>query len=80
MADQKLSFNINLGEFSTWELVSDTTDYELEFVTQKFQTTDPICRTKTIWKNIWMTFSTPRFTRSLILKLEVQKYRKILGW
>ena len=48
MADQKLSFNINLGEFSTWELVSDTTDYELEFVTQKFQTTDPICRTKTI--------------------------------
>ena len=33
-------------KFSTWELVPDITDYKLEFITQKFQTTDPIWRTK----------------------------------
>ena len=35
-------------KFSTWELVPDITDYKLEFITQKFQTTDPIWRTKII--------------------------------
>ena len=33
-------------KFSTWELVPDITDYKLELITQKFQTTDPIRRTK----------------------------------
>ena len=37
-------------KFSTWELVSDITDYKLEFITQKFQTTDPIWWTKIIKK------------------------------
>ena len=37
-------------KFSTWELVPDITDYKLEFITQKFQTTDPIWRTKIIKK------------------------------
>ena len=37
-------------KFSTWELVPDITDYKLEFITQKFQTTDPIWRTKIIRK------------------------------
>ena len=44
MGDQKL----NLNKFSTWELVPDITDYKLEFITQKFQTTDLIWRTKII--------------------------------
>ena len=35
-------------KFSTWELVPDITDYKLEFITHKFQTTDPIWRTKII--------------------------------
>ena len=33
-------------KFSTRELVPDITDYKLEFITQKFQTTDSIWRTK----------------------------------
>ena len=33
-------------KFSTWELVPDITDYKLESITQKFQTTDPIWRTE----------------------------------
>ena len=37
-------------KFSTWELVPDITDYKLEFITRKFQTTDPIWRTKIILK------------------------------
>ena len=37
-------------KFSTWELVPDITDYKLEFITQKFQTTDSIWRTKIIKK------------------------------
>ena len=82
MADHKLNLNINLGEIQYMEaMVPDITDYKLEFITQKFQTTDPIWRTKIIKKkSIWMKFSTPRFSRSLILKLEMQKYRKILVW
>ena len=47
MADQKLNLNINLGE------IPDNTDYKLQFITQKFQTTDPIWRTKRI-KNIYI--------------------------
>ena len=39
-------------KFSTWELVPDITDYKLEFITQKFQTTDPIWRTKIKKKKI----------------------------
>ena len=35
-------------KFNTWELIPDITDYKLGFVTQKFQTTDPIWRTKII--------------------------------
>ena len=76
MTDQKLNWNINMGEI---QYICDITDYKLEFITQKFQTTDPISRTQIISKkNIWMKFSTPRFLRSLMLKLERQKYRKIL--
>ena len=71
MADQKLNLNINLG---------DITDYKLKFITQKFQTPDPIWRTKLTKKNIRMKFSTPRFSRPLMLKIEMQKYRKILLW
>ena len=80
MADQKLNLNINLCEIQ-YMGVPDITDYELEFITQKFQATDPIWRTKIIkTKNIWMKFSTARFSRSLMLKLEMQKYGKILFW
>ena len=47
MADQKLNLNINLGEIqymgaSFWHY------WLLEFITQKFQTTDLIWRTKII--------------------------------
>ena len=35
-------------KFSTLELVHDITDYKLEFMTQIFQTTDPIWRSKII--------------------------------
>ena len=31
-------FEYKLGGFNTWELVSDITDYKLEFMTQKFST------------------------------------------
>ena len=49
MAEQKLNLNINLGEIQyIWEQVPEITDYKLEFITQKFQTTDPIWRTKII--------------------------------
>ena len=37
-------------KFSIWELVPDITDYKLEFITQKFQTTDLIWRIKIIKK------------------------------
>ena len=37
-------------KFSAWELVPEITDHKLEFITQKFQTTDPIWRTKIIKK------------------------------
>ena len=40
-------------KFSTSELVPDITDYKLEFITQKFQTTDLIWRTK-IKKKIYI--------------------------
>ena len=30
-------FKYKLGGFNNWELVSDITDYKLEFMTQKFQ-------------------------------------------
>ena len=35
----KLEYKIEykLGEFNTWELVSDITDYKLEFMTQKLK-------------------------------------------
>ena len=62
------------------KLVSDIIDYyELEFITQKFKTTDPILAEQNK-KNeqIWMEFGTRRFLRSSLLKLEMQKYRKIL--
>ena len=31
------TFEYKLGGFDTWELVPDITDYELEFMTQKFK-------------------------------------------
>ena len=37
-------------KFSAWELVPDITDYKLEFISQKFRSTDPIWRTKIILK------------------------------
>ena len=49
-------------KFSTWDLVPDITNYKLEFIIYKLQTTDPIWRTKIKIKiYIWMKFSTPRF-------------------
>ena len=30
-------FEYKLGGFNTWELVSDITDYKLEFMAQKFK-------------------------------------------
>ena len=49
MAEQILNLNINLGEIQyIWEQVPEITDYKLEFITQKFQTTDLIWRTKII--------------------------------
>ena len=30
-------FKYKIGEFNTWELVTDITDYKLEFMTQKFK-------------------------------------------
>ena len=30
-------FEYKLGEFDTWELVADITDYKLEFMTQKLK-------------------------------------------
>ena len=41
MAEQKLNLNINLGEIR-YLVVPNFTDYKLEFITQKFKTTDPI--------------------------------------
>ena len=41
MADQQLNLNINLGEIR-YLGVPDVTDYRLEFITQEFETTDPI--------------------------------------
>ena len=35
-------FEYKLGGFNTWELVSDITDYKLDFMTQKFQNLDEI--------------------------------------
>ena len=35
-------FEYNLGGFNTWELVSDITDYKLEFMTRKFKKLDEI--------------------------------------
>ena len=39
-------FEYKLGGFNTWELVSDITDYKLEFVTQKFTNLDEIQHTE----------------------------------
>ena len=47
MADQKLNFNINLGEIR-YLGVPDITDYKLVFITQRFKTMDPISRTEII--------------------------------
>ena len=35
-----------LEGFNTWELVSDITDYKLEFMTQKFKNLDEIQHTE----------------------------------
>ena len=35
-------FEYKLGRFNTWELVPDITDYELEFMTQKFENLNKI--------------------------------------
>ena len=35
-------FEYKLGEFNTWELVPDITDYKLEFMTQKLKNLDEI--------------------------------------
>ena len=39
-------FEYKLGGFNTRELVSDITDYKLEFMTQKFQNLDEIQHTE----------------------------------
>ena len=42
----KYKFGYKLGGFNTWELVSDITDYKLEFMTQKFKNLDEIQHTE----------------------------------
>ena len=39
-------FEYKLGGFNTWELVSDITNYKLEFMTQKFKNLDEIRHTE----------------------------------
>ena len=39
-------FEYKLGGFNTWELVSDITNYKLEFMTQKFKNLDEIQHTE----------------------------------
>ena len=39
-------FEYKLGGFNNWELVSDVTDYKLEFITQKFINLDEIQHTE----------------------------------
>ena len=39
-------FKYKLGGFNTWELVSDITDYKLEFMTQKFKNLDEFQHTE----------------------------------
>ena len=52
MTDEKLYLNKNLGEIRNL-VVSDTIDYKLEFITEKFESTDPIWRTEIIKINIF---------------------------
>ena len=40
--DLECKFEYKLGGFNTWELISDITDYKLEFMTQKFKNSDEI--------------------------------------
>ena len=40
------TFKYKLRRFNTWELVSDITDYKLEFMTQKFKNLDEIQHTE----------------------------------
>ena len=42
----KYKFEYKLGGFNTWELVSDITDYKLEFMTRKFKNLDEIQHTE----------------------------------
>ena len=42
----KYKFEYKLGEFNTWELVPDITDYKLEFMMQKFKNLDEIQHTE----------------------------------
>ena len=52
--------------------------YDAEII-QKFKTTDPIWRyNKNKW--IYIKFGTRRFSRSLMPKLEIHEYHKILIW
>ena len=67
MTDQKLNLNINLGEIRYLEVELLITN---QFMTQKFETTHPIDQMKFI--------SAQRFSQSLIVKLDMQKYRNIL--
>ena len=39
-------FKYEIGEFNTWELVPDITDYKLGFMTQKFKNLDEIQHTE----------------------------------
>ena len=39
-------FEYKLGEFNTWELVPDITDYKLEFMTHKLKNLDEIQHTE----------------------------------
>ena len=44
----KYKFEYKLGGFNTWELVSDITDYKLQFITQKFKSLDEIQHTEIV--------------------------------
>ena len=62
------------------KLVPDITDYKLEFVIQKLKKRIQYRGPNNNNKYIEMKFGTRRFLGSLMLKLEMQKYRKILMW
>ena len=73
MADRKLNLNIKLGEIQHMEAIS--WHYWLSIRVHNSETPNNgsnMAEQNNKKKNIRMKFSTPRFSRSLMLKLEMQ--------